>query len=43
MHRMHNYIKYLLARHSKKAFGANSVEIEPMLGKIELEAHNVIA
>ena len=31
-----------LARNAEKAFGSTSVEIEPTLGKIESEAHDII-
>ena len=39
----HDYIKYALVRHTKRAISANSVILEPILEKIELEAHDLSA
>ena len=42
IHRRHDYIKWVLARNAEKAFGSTSVEIEPTLGKIESDAHDIL-
>ena len=34
IHRRHDYVKIIIARYAEKAFGKNSVEVEPVLGSM---------
>ena len=43
IHRRHDYIKFIIGMHAEKAFGTNSVEIEPMIRYLDDEANDIVA